>query len=688
MAGGGAVIATLIVWGHALAALLFGLLAIGQWRNPQRGWPQKTFVIALTASALWALAVAGIDPHDVASRVSASIRNIAWLAFMLALVRRADRPARAGEASVVAVYAMAILLAIGAAIVAVMETRRFDTATLTALTETRLGLRMMGAVAALLLVRHLHGIAGPAARGWIRPTVVALATMWTLDAGLFASGYVGGTWLAPLIAFRGFGMAGVALVFALAAHRGGDWSLSMSRAVAMRSLSVIGLALYAVLTLLLISIADRLGGSYGRIFQAAAVFGTTAALLTLVSTPWLRAWTKVKVAKHFFRHRYDYRAEWQRFTETLGTPGDGAAPLAERIVKAVADLTDSPAGLLLVAAGDALEAGAAWNWDGRPPPDGDDRLARHLAGTARIVELDAVRLGGNGEEAAIVPGWIRDRADAWAIVPLLHGTSLVGAILLARPPVDRALDWEDLDLLRVAGRQAASYLAEDRAHAKLADAARFDEFNRRFAFILHDIKNLVSGLTLVARNAEKHADNPAFRSDMVATLQDSATRMNALLARLSQHHQPVAETVQPIDVAALAMRAAVARQAQQAVVIRGAAVAMAQPGRLEQVIGHLIQNAVEASTGDAGVVVEIAPVAGRIAVEIIDRGCGMSPAFVRDQLFRPFASSKPGGFGIGAYEARQLVEAMGATIAVESREGEGTRFRLMLPAAPALESAA
>ncbi|HEX8421756.1 MAG TPA: ATP-binding protein, partial [Sphingomonas sp.] len=236
--------------------------------------------------------------------------------------------------------------------------------------------------------------------------------------------------------------------------------------------------------------------------------------------------------------------------------------------------------------------------------------------------------------------------------------------------------------------QAASYLAEDRAHAKLADAARFDEFNRRFAFILHDIKNLVSGLTLVARNAEKYADNPEFRSDMVATLQDSATRMNALLARLSQHHQPVAETVRPVDVAALAMRAAVGRQAQLAVEIRGSGIAIAQPGRLEQVFGHLIQNAVEASASDATVIVEIAAAGGRISIEIVDRGCGMSPAFVRDQLFRPFASSKPGGFGIGAYEARQLVEAMGATMTLESREGEGTRFRLMLPAAAALESAA
>ena len=88
-------------------------------------------------------------------------------------------------------------------------------------------------------------------------------------------------------------------------------------------------------------------------------------------------------------------------------------------------------------------------------------------------------------------------------------------------PSAGALDWEDFDLFRTAGIQAASYIAEARSQQALADAQRFDEFNRRFAFIMHDIKNLVSQLSLVARNAERHADNPEFRADMIATLQSS-----------------------------------------------------------------------------------------------------------------------------------------------------------------------
>src|SRR3546814_13854417 len=79
-------------------------------------------------------------------------------------------------------------------------------------------------------------------------------------------------------------------------------------------------------------------------------------------------------------------------------------------------------------------------------------------------------------------------------------------------------NWEDFDLLRTVGQQAASYIAEAQSQSALADAEKFEEFNRRFAFIMHDIKNLVSQLSPVARNAERHADKPEFRADMVATL--------------------------------------------------------------------------------------------------------------------------------------------------------------------------
>ena len=133
-----------------------------------------------------------------------------------------------------------------------------------------------------------------------------------------------------------------------------------------------------------------------------------------------------------------------------------------------------------------------------------------------------------------MPQWLVEEHAAWALVPLLHFDRLVGLVVLGRPLLARKLDWEDFDLLRVVGQQLASYIAEHNGQSALLEASRFDEFNRRIAFVMHDIKNLASQLALLARNAERHADNPAFRKDMLVTLTNAADKLNALLARLSR----------------------------------------------------------------------------------------------------------------------------------------------------------
>ena len=674
----------LILWGHALAALAFGVLGLDQARSARVGWPRGWFVAALVATACWALAVAGIDARDLATRLAEGVRNLAWLGFMYAAVRRDA----AGGTALAAVYAMAAAMALAIVALALIGVLHLDGAASAAVTDARVLCRIVGAIAALILLLHLDGSASDAARARVTPLVVALAMMWSADIVIVTLFHLLGDLPQPLVAMRGFVMTLAAFLLVLAARRGSDsGSFRLSRVATMRALLAFGLCGYVLVTIGLTLLAGHLAPAAARIAQTAIVVAAAVALATLLSTPWLRAWAKVKVAKHLFSHRYDYRSEWQRFTTTLGVPGPGADPLDRRIVKAIADLTDSPAGLLLVPDGEGLGAGAAWRWAGHE--DAGPALAAYLTASGRIVELDAVRAGAATDaEAGAIPCWMRARDDAWALVPLLHGSTLVGAILLARPPIDRALDWEDLDLLRIAGRQAASYLAEERAQTALSEAARFDEFNRRFAFIIHDIKNLVSGLTLVARNAERHADNPDFRADMIATLQDSAVRMNALLARLSQHHHSAAEPPSVVDVAALAARIATARRAQHPIVATGEGIALVPAARLEQMLCHLVQNAIEASAPDAPVEIVVATHAGAVTIDVIDTGCGMSPAFVRDELFRPFASSKAGGFGIGAYEARQLVMAMGGSIEVTSEEGAGTRFRLTLPAAVAMEAAA
>jgi putative PEP-CTERM system histidine kinase len=431
-----------------------------------------------------------------------------------------------------------------------------------------------------------------------------------------------------------------------------------------------------------------IGGEAARMAQTGFVFAAMLGALMLGPSAKFRAWFRVKVSKHLFQHRYDYRSEWLRFTNTLGRPDDEAAALNVRVVQAVADILESSSGLLLTPdTHGALLPQANWNWSlpDAPPIAGPAALSRYLTDTGRVVECDSVRdgisAGRFGEESDIVPEWILAEPQIWALVPLVHFDRLAGVVVLTRPILSRTLDWEDFDLLRVVGRQVASYLAEARSQDLLSEARRFDEFNRRFAFIMHDIKNLVSQLSLVTRNAERHADNPAFRADMIETLKSSTARMNALLARLSQHNKGKREEPVNILIADCARRVADNKRAQHPVLVTGdfAMHGVADPARLEQALGHLVQNAIDATDNGEPITIALSSKGGFAQIDVIDLGAGMSAAFIDAQLFKPFMSTKEAGFGIGTYEARSDIIEMGGRLQVNSREGAGTTFSITLP---------
>jgi putative PEP-CTERM system histidine kinase len=632
--------------------------------------------------------VALAGPDAAIAKVSESARNLGWLGFMLVLLTKAQEDDR--RPTIVALYAMLGLVLIAQCVVDLLPEAMNETPVAgEAFFFAGLVLRMTAAIGALVLVHNLYTAAAPEARWGIRLPMVSLAAMWTYDLNLYTVAYLSHSWSPELFAGRGLAMVTLAPLFALGSRRNARWKMRLSRAAAFQTLSLVAIGGYLVAMVIVTRVLQLIGGDYAQLARVVTIFVMSVAALVLLPSGRMRAWLKVTIAKHFFQHRYDYRTEWLRFTDTLGLPGQASAPLDQRVIKAIADITESPGGLLLtVDESGGLATAERWNWKTvqAPAHAASAALVQHLARTGRILELDMVR-ARSGEaakqEAPLIPEWIIADPRAWAAVPLVHFQRLVGVVLLERPRVDRTLDWEDFDLLRVAGRQAASYFAEARGQEALSDSKKFDEFNRRFAFIMHDIKNLVSQLSLVARNAERHADTPEFRADMVATLQSSVGKMNDLLARLSQHNKGRAEEPRPIALKALADAVAASRRASHGVEVEGRAdvIASADPVRLEQALAHLVQNAIDASGGGDPVAIRVALRGNEAVMDVIDHGAGMSPEFVRTRLFKPFASTKQDGFGVGAYEARTLVAAMGGRLEVESREGEGSRFSIVLPLA-------
>ena len=669
-------------WSHAVAAALFVSLIVWRLKTGVRQPAQRLMLagFALTACWAWLSAIAPASPLPVFAE---TMRNLVWVGVLLSLSSNGDGERQHGVGWVYAAVAAVLGLQLVVDLVPIVLGAEAAGGTVAA---TSTILRITAAAGSLVLVHNLYGQAAPESRAAIGMAMLALVVTWGYDLNLFTLYYLDPEAGRGLIVWRGVLIALTAPLFAVGAGQEDGWKMKLSRAATFQSLSLLAICGYfAVMTILATALRGT-GWDWSRALLVLLLSGMTLAAMVLLPSAKARAWAKVSLAKHLFEHRYDYRAEWLRFAATVGRSGPQAPPLGVRLIKAFADIVDAPGGLLLVADDNGgISEAAEWNWDGRPfTPDANDWARwQELEKQPLILDFDALRRGkSNGGSGLPLPEWLARDETAWAGVPLTHYGRLVGLVLLAAPGYRRALDWEDFDLLKTAGRQAASSLAEAHGQQALSQAQRFDEFNRRFAFILHDVKNLVSQLSLVARNAERHADNPEFRADMVATLQSSVGKMNDLLARLAPQAgtRPVKADAQPLK--PIVEAAIDAGNRGRDVRLRGnqGLWALADAAALEQAVTHLLHNALDASAVSEPVMIDLLADGDEVAISIVDRGQGMSADFIRDQLFQPFASTKDGGFGVGAFEARALVSAMGGRLSVQSRPGKGSRFTIHLPA--------
>ena len=238
-----------------------------------------------------------------------------------------------------------------------------------------------------------------------------------------------------------------------------------------------------------------------------------------------------------------------------------------------------------------------------------------------------------------------------------------------------------LDLLRTAASQASGYLAQAQATEALLEARKFDAFNRMSAFVVHDLKNIVTQLSLMMKNAKRLRDNPEFQQDMLDTVENSLEKMRQLMLQLRQGDKPHGVT-SGVDLEQIARRLATAASG------KGRALELdLQPGvntrghaeRVERVLGHVVQNAFDATPPGGRVRLTLDAQGSQARVRVEDSGCGMSEDFIQNRLFKPFQTTKASGMGIGAHESYQYVQELGGRISVQSELNRGTTVTLLLP---------
>lgn len=678
-------------WSYASAALAFSLLTLlllAKWRGgrAQRGW----LTLACFMTAVWAGFEAWMLSRGFISwfgRTLEIARDTAWFTFLfslLGLAGRKDRPIRA-----VAIFLYGLCAAM-----LIMSLPIFPAE----IAQKRWPIGLLGgvalSVAGLALVEQLFRNARAEQRWAVKYLCFGVGGIFAYDFYLYADALLFNqldfeTWSA-----RGFAYALAVPLITIAAARNPQWSLDLfvSRRIVFHSAAIIGAGIYLLIMAAAGYYIRYVGGSWGGVLQAAFLFGAVVLMFTMLFSGSFRAHVKVFFNKNFFTYRYDYREEWLRFTRTL-SQGEPGVALRERSIEAIANLVESPGGSLWLAQdnGDYAEV-ARWNF-GRcnATLTQDAPLARFMEARYWVVNLAEWRERPELYEHMTTPRWLDAMPKAWLLVPLILHERLLGFVILSEPRARMHFDWEVSDLLKTAGRQAASFLAQLEAAEALAVARQFDSFNRMSAFVVHDLKNLVAQLSLLLSNAEKHRANPAFFEDMLETVGFSIEKMKRLLGQLragATHGLPG----QTIDLADLVQDAVAAKaQAEPRPVIAGQLPRLAVSAhreRLARVLGHVLQNAIEATPRDGRVAVKLASRGNDAVVEVTDTGCGMDAAFISTQLFRPFESTKSTGMGIGAYECREYIREIGGRLEVASDPGKGTTFSIIIPLAHALDAPA
>jgi putative PEP-CTERM system histidine kinase len=547
------------------------------------------------------------------------------------------------------------------------------------------------ALVGLVLVEQLYRNTQVHRRWAIKFLVLGVGGLFAYDLFIYSQALLlrhldPGLWEA-----RGAVNALVVPLIAVSAARNPEWSLNVfvSRHAVFYSASLIGAGIYLLVMAAGGYYVRSYGGNWGAVAEIVFLAGAALILAVIMLSAEARTQLRVFLIKHFYKNKYDYREEWLRLIATLATPAE-SLPLRERAIKAVAQIVDSPGGGLWMRSEEKIYEPAA-QWQMQVPDTAvepvESALVRFFRERRWVIDITDCVTNPWRYSGLTLPDWANALHRPWLLIPLMQEREVLGFIFLMQSPTFGKLTWEDTDLLKTVGQQIASYLGQQQAAQRLVEARQFDAYHRLTTYVMHDLKNLIAQQSLVVRNATRHKDNPDFIRDAIATIENSVRRMNQLLRQLQRGRldgTPVRLILADLLGDVVASRSD-ALPAPVLEVLDHDIEVLADREGLGTVFGHIIKNAQDATAANGFVHVRLCRDADRAVIEVIDTGCGMDNAFVKERLFRPFDSTKGSkGMGIGAHEAREFIRIAGGEVRVTSAPGKGTTFRIMLPALPAV----
>jgi len=672
---------------YTISAFTFFIFLIVLLTDKHRGKTKQSLVISATLSCVWSFQLAynsllGSDDNLIS--FLEFLKNISWLVLLIQMLGIAYGERFKSSKIKFVKYGLSLFVFIMLAPI-LIDTLFTDIQLLKDI-QYLPALILFFTIVGIVLVEHVYRSILPEQKWAIKYLCLGLLGMFIYDFYMYSDGLLYSRIDPVLWDARGFIYALTVPIIGISISRDPLWSpeIFISRRAVFHTTTLLASGIYLMVMGTAGYYVRDYGGSWGLVAQAIFLFITIIILALFVSSRRIRAKLYVLVNKHFYPYKYDYRDEWLRFIRTI-SQSSVESELYHNTIKSMAQIIESPGGMLWLREDSSFVCVDTWqmehvsNWEPTSSP-----LPVFMEANEFVISVDEFleqpevynRLG-----YLELPEWVK-KIEPWLIIPLIYNNLLIGFIVLDHAHArKKTFNWEDSDLLKTAARQVASYIEQMNASKALAEAKQFESFNKVSTYVIHDIKNLVAQLTLISSNAEKHRDNPLFMDDVFKTINNSVTKMNKMISVVTD--KATKPTVGNVDIISTLEELVHQRKIAGGKPVptlhceASSYVIKADRDQLMAILGHLVQNAQDATDDNGKISISQTQSPKGAVIKIEDTGCGMSKAFIQDHLFTPFKTTKGSkGMGIGVYEAREIIKAIGGRIEVTSKPQVGTCFTL------------
>jgi putative PEP-CTERM system histidine kinase len=463
-----------------------------------------------------------------------------------------------------------------------------------------------------------------------------------------------------------------------------------SQAVLHHSLTFLLVGLYLLLVGVLAKMVTLFGNAADFPLKSFFVLLAIVVLTLVLFSDRMRLETRRFISRNFQRPIYNYRTVWRSFAETTASCLE-QNELGREVVKLLSNIFQtlsvtiwvsdpSDEKLRLAASSSLLKSGenVAKKFDAADMAE----IIHGVKNQTEPVDIDASKEKWAQALRKIHPVEFHNGGHRLC-VPLVAGGNLQGLIIIGDRVGGIAFSAQDIDLLKCAGDQAAASLLNIRLSKKLVEAKELEAFQTMSAFFVHDLKNTASTLSLMLQNFAVHYNDPAFKEDALRGISKSVHHIDDLIKRLTLFREKAVSGTKEFDLNELVNNVLADLKLSADLKIQKNLQPLPKqpfdPEQIGKVVTNLLLNAKEASSGNSEIRIETSRQNGWTVLSIHDQGCGMTPDFAENSLFRPFQTTKKSGIGIGMFQSKMIVEAHRGKIEFETQLGKGTTFRILLP---------